>query len=224
MATPILLAWSGGKDSTLALDRLRQDDRYEVVALLTTITREYDRVSMHGVRRSLLEAQAAALGYPLVPVFIPANASNQAYEAAMQETLTLYRARGVQAVAFGDIFLADIRRYREERLAAVGLRGLFPLWDQDTRQLAAEFLARGFRAVICCVDSQALDGRLVGREFDAAFLADLPPGVDPCGENGEFHSFVYAGPLFRWPVALRRGAVVVREQRFVYCDLLPAGD
>jgi uncharacterized protein (TIGR00290 family) len=222
MAQPVLMAWSGGKDSALALQEVLRDERYRVVALVTTVTAGYDRISMHGVRRGLLHRQARALGLPLEEVVISPDASNEEYERQMEAMLTGARARfaGLEAVVFGDLFLADIRTYRERMLARIGMRGLFPLWLRDTRSLAADFIRQGYRAVLACVDSQVLSGAFAGREFDEALLADLPPGVDCCGENGEFHTFVYAGPIFDGSVPHRRGEIVVREERFVYCDLV----
>ena len=223
------MAWSGGKDSALALATLLEDLRYEVVALLTTVTADYDRVSIHGVRRSLLHAQAAALTLPLEEAVIPARASNAEYDAALTAALERLGTRfpAARTVAFGDLFLEDIRAYREERLGAVGLATLFPLWGQDTAGLANEFVRQGYRAVVVCVDSEVLAPEFSGREFDAAFVRDLPAGVDPCGEQGEFHTFVYAGPTFAAPIVISRGETVVRDGRFVYCDLIgsdPEGD
>lgn len=203
----------------MALRQLR--DGYDIVALLTTVTQGYDRISMHGVPRVLLERQAAALGLPLEEVWIPRSCTNLEYEERMEEVLRRYLRQGVEAVAFGDIFLEDLRRYREEKLAQVGLEGIFPLWKRPTLELAREFIRLGFRATICCVDSQALPGSFAGREFDGGFLAELPPSVDPCGERGEFHSFVHYGPLFAWPVRFTKGPTVLREERFYYCDLIP---
>ena len=219
---PVLVAWSGGKDSALALREIQSDGRYRVAALLTTVTAEYDRISMHGVRRTLLRRQAESLGLPLEEVLISPGASNDEYEANMGAALAALRTRtvGLDTVVFGDLFLADIRAYRERMLARIGMRGLFPLWLRDTRVLAHEFIRLGYRAVLVCVDSGALAAEFAGREFDADLLHDLPPGVDPCGENGEFHTFVYAGPSLREPVPHERGPVVVRDGRFVYCDLV----
>ena len=221
MAEPVLMAWSGGKDSALALQEVLRDQRYRVVALVTTVTTGYERISMHGVRRTLLHRQARALGLRLDEVLISPHASNEEYERQMAATLTAARARcaGLDALVFGDLFLADIRAYRERMLARIGMRGLFPLWLRDTRELAADCVRQGYKAVLACVDSRALPAAFAGREFDTALLGDLPPGIDPCGENGEFHTFVYAGPILHAPVPYRRGAIVVREDRFVYCDL-----
>lgn len=216
-----ILSWSGGKDSALCLSELRSSGVWEVVALLTTVTEDYGRVSMHGVREALLAEQAVAVGLPLVRVTLPADSSNEVYEKRMREVLEGQRADGIGSVAFGDILLEDLRRYRESRLAEVSMKAVFPLWRRNTRELALSFLARGFRAIVTCVDSSAMDGRFVGRDFDESFLRDLPAGVDPCGENGEFHSFVWDGPVFARPVPIERGEVVVRENRFWFCDLLP---
>ena len=219
---PVIVAWSGGKDCTLALREIELGGQYTPAALLTTVTSEYERISMHGVRRSLLRAQAASLGIQLCEVEISPRADNQEYERKMDEVLAGLRAAtpGIGGVVFGDLFLEDIRAYREKLLARAELRGIFPLWQRDTRRLAAELTAVGFRAVVVCVDSTMLDRSFVGREYDDSFIRDLPAGVDPCGENGEFHTFVYDGPLFARPVAHERGEVVVRDERFVYADLL----
>ncbi len=215
------MAWSGGKDSARALHLLM--DQHDVVALLTTLTRGYDRISMHGVRRTLLEAQAASVRLPIAPVWIAPNCTNEEYEASMREVIESYLEEGIMAVAFGDIFLEDLRKYREAKLALLGMHGIFPLWKRDTRRLAREFIDLGFKAVVCCVDSKVLEPSFAGREFDDAFLADLPKSVDPCGENGEFHSFVYDGPPFREEIPFARGEIVLREERFYYCDLIPRG-
>ncbi|HON78248.1 MAG TPA: diphthine--ammonia ligase [Spirochaetota bacterium] len=221
MPHKILFTWSGGKDSAMALFELQKEPDYELSALLTTITGEYDRISMHGVRRSLLEEQAASLGIPLETVTITGNAPNVEYEKNMTAALKKYRDTGISLVAFGDIFLEDLRKYREENLRKIGMDALFPLWQRDTSALAASFIDAGFRAVITAVDSTVLGGSFCGREYNRQFLSDLPPGVDPCGENGEFHSFVYDGPIFRKPVACMTGDIVFREERFYFCDLLP---
>jgi uncharacterized protein (TIGR00290 family) len=219
-----LLSWSGGKDSALALRALRADPAVRVDALLTTVTDAYDRVSMHGVRRPLLEAQAAALGVPLEVVRIPPACSNADYEAAFGGALAGWAGRGGEAVAFGDLFLADVRAYRERLVAerAPGLAARFPLWGWDTAGTARAFVADGFRAVLVCVDPRQIDPALCGREYDAALLAELPPGADPCGENGEFHTFVYDGPGFTRPVSFARGEVVERGG-FWFCDLTGPG-
>jgi uncharacterized protein (TIGR00290 family) len=213
------LSWSGGKDSALALWMLRREQR-EPEALITTVTESYERVSMHGVRRELLARQAEALGLPLIEIVIPPACVNDVYEARMAEAFAVAPLSAVEAVAFGDLFLEDVRAYREERLAAGGKRGLFPLWGRNTTALAREFLDAGFEATLVCVDPRALDGAFAGRRYDEQLLAELPPGVDPCGENGEFHTFVHAGPIFAQPVDCETGAIVERDG-FVFCDLTP---
>jgi uncharacterized protein (TIGR00290 family) len=220
-AERVLLTWSGGKDSAMALHELQSVNAYRVLALLTTVTEQYDRVSMHGVRTALLEQQAESLGLPVEKVYIGKDASNEEYEARMRDRLAQYQARGVTSVAFGDLYLEDVRQYREENLSRVGMKGLFPLWGRDTSELAHSFIDLGFKAVVTGVDSNLLDGAFVGRDFDERFLSDLPPAVDPCGENGEFHSFVYDGPLFRSRILHERGEIVLRDNRFYYCDLIP---
>lgn len=224
MPQKVLFTWSGGKDSAMALYELQKNPGYEVIALLTTVTGEYDRISMHGVRRELLERQAASCGIPLEIVTISKNAPNEEYEKNMTAALKKHRDAGISLVAFGDIFLEDLRKYREENLRKIGMEALFPLWKRDTSALAESFIDAGFRAVITAVDSTALDGSFCGREYDRHFLSDLPPEVDPCGENGEFHSFVYDGPIFRGPVACITGDIVFRDNRFYFCDLLPFRD
>jgi uncharacterized protein (TIGR00290 family) len=218
----VVLLWSGGKDSAFALHALRRAGEYEVAMLLTTVTEGYDRVSMHGVRRVLLERQAASVGLPLMQVPLPRSCSNAEYASRMSRACEELKGIGLHAAASGDIFLEDVRRYREGQLEAAGMRGVFPLWGRDPAQLARTFLAAGFAAVTVCVDSQVLGEEWVGRDFDGPFLADLPPGVDPCGENGEFHTFVHNGPLFKERIAWVRGDVALRDDRFYYCDLLPA--
>ena len=220
MKQKIVVAWSGGKDSAMALWRLQGDERYQVVGLLTTLTEDYDRIQMHGVRRVLLVAQAEALGLPLIEVWVPMHASNDAYEAAMKRALGELRERGVSAMVFGDLFLEDIRAYREKMMAGSGLTPMFPLWREDTRQLAALFLSAGFRATVVCIDPSALPPGFVGLPYDRAFIEDLPEGADPCGENGEFHTFVHDGPNFRYPLRTMLG-VKVERSGFHFADLLP---
>jgi uncharacterized protein (TIGR00290 family) len=216
----ILMSWSGGKDSALSLYELQRAGGYQVAALLTTITEVYDRISMHGVRRVLLERQAEALGLPLHPIFIPPGCVNREYEWKMEQALRTHQQNGVQRVAFGDIFLEDLRKYREANLAKIGMQGLFPIWKRGTGELVRSFLALGFRAIVVCVDPRYLGAVFAGKMIDDEFLRDLPEGVDPCGENGEFHSFVFDGPLFREPVRFQPGEVVLRDS-FYFCDLLP---
>jgi len=218
----VILSWSGGKDSALTLRELQKTGKHEILALLTTVTEDYDRISMHGVRRTLLEQQAASLGFPLEKVFISKNTTNEEYEAKMRKVLERYVAAGVSSVAFGDIFLEDIREYREDNLSKIGIRGIFPLWKRDTTEVAHTFINLGFQAVTTCVDSNALDKRFIGRTFDKQFLSEIPATVDPCGENGEFHTFVYDGPIFQERVVYTKGKVILRDSRFYYCDLMPA--
>ena len=217
--TCFALSWSGGKDSALALWTLRRE-RLEPEVLITTVTENYERISMHGVRRELLARQAEMLGIPLVEVVIPPACVNDVYEARMAETFAAEPLSSVEAVAFGDLFLEDVRAYREERLAVGGKRGLFPLWGQNTTALAREFLGAGFEATLVCVDPRALDASFAGRRYDEKLLAELPPNVDPCGENGEFHTFVSAGPIFAEPITCVTGEIVQRDG-FVFCDLVP---
>ena len=219
MSEPVVMCWSGGKDSALALYELQQSPEHDVRSLLTTVTSGYDRISMHGVRRALLAEQADALGLPLVEVEIPPKASNEIYEARMGEAFEAFRGNGIRHIAFGDIFLADLREYRERLLARQGLHAVFPIWQRDTRELAQAFVQLGFRAVTCCIDPQRLDERFAGRELDESFFAELPETVDPCGENGEYHSFVFDGPNFRRPVSIRTGKKIRRDS-FLFCDLV----
>ncbi len=222
MGTKAILSWSGGKDSAMALYEIQRAGDWEIQGLLTTITRDYDRVCMHGVRTALLEQQAAALGLLLDKIYLATNESQEEYDAKMQAYLARCRERDVQAVIFGDLFLQDVRQYRERHLAQGGMQAVFPLWGQDTKALAARFLHVGFQAIITCVDLHALTPGFVGRRYDPAFLADLPPEVDPCGERGEFHSFVYDGPSFDRPIPFETGRTIVRENRFAYVDLIPS--
>jgi uncharacterized protein (TIGR00290 family) len=217
----ILFTWSGGKDSAIALYELQRTNNYEISALLTTVTEDYDRISMHGVRRILLERQAESLGIPLEKVYITKNASNDEYEAKMRDKLMEYKSRGVLSVAFGDIFLEDLRKYREENLSKIGMKGVFSVWKRDTTELAHTFMGLGFKAIITCVDSDVLDKRFVGRVYDKQFLHELPSSIDPCGENGEFHSFAYDGLIFRERIAFTVGDIVLRDSRFYFCDLIP---
>ena len=220
-ARPVALSWSGGKDSALALWALREQLGIEPVALLTTLTEDYDRISMHGVRGELLRAQARATGVELVEIGIPAGCSNETYERRMAEALARPPLDRAGTIAFADLFLADVRAYRERRLAGAGRAGLFPLWGRDTATLAREFIAAGFEATLVCVDPSQLDPSFVGRPFDEALLADLPPAVDPCGENGEFHTFVHAGPIFDRPIEMEPGETAIRDG-FAFKDLVPA--
>jgi uncharacterized protein (TIGR00290 family) len=220
--TPVALAWSGGKDSSLTLAALRQDPGVELVALVTTLTRDYDRISMHGIRRTVLEAQVAALGLPLYESPISPGADNESYEQAFASALAAMRSEypGLRHLAFGDLFLADVRAYRERLLGRLDWVPLFPLWGRDTRALATEFIRDGYRAVLTCVDTTQLPASFAGREFDRSLLEDLPETADWCGEKGEFHTCVYEGPIFREPLAVEVGERVRRDERFEYCDLL----
>jgi uncharacterized protein (TIGR00290 family) len=218
LPTPILFSWSGGKDSALALHALRQRADVRVTGLLTTVTEGYDRISMHGVRRHLLRRQAEALALPLYEVGIPPQCVNPVYETRMEQALQLQLDFGVRTVAFGDIFLEDLREYRERNLARLGMRAIFPLWKRDTRELAGEFCALGFHAIAVCIDPKKLDRSFSGREVTPEFFADLPENVDPCGENGEFHTFVFGGPIFGKTITVQRGERVDRDG-FTFCDL-----
>lgn len=217
-----LVAWSSGKDSAWALHEVRRAGALEVAGLLTTVTSEFGRVSMHAVREELLDRQAAALGLPCRKVRIPWPCPNEAYEAEMARALAEARAAGVTHVVFGDLFLEDVRAYREAKLAGSGIAPVFPLWGRDTSRLAREMLDGGLRATLTCVDPRALAPAFAGRAFDAALLAELPPGVDPCGERGEFHTFVSAGPMLAAAIPVTTGEVVTREG-FVFADLVHAG-
>lgn len=214
----ILLSWSSGKDSAWSLHVLRSRGEYEVVGLLTTFNSEADRVAMHAVRRELVERQAEAAGLPLWPVHLPWPCSNERYEALMGEACAKAIAEGIKGVAFGDLFLEDVRAYRETQMKGTGLEAIFPVWGFPTGELAREMIAAGVRAKLTCVDTQKLDRSFAGREFDDALLADMPGDADPCGERGEFHSFVYAGPMFKGTIPVSVGATVVQD-RFVFADL-----
>ncbi|ODV08247.1 MAG: ATP-binding protein [Rhodanobacter sp. SCN 68-63] len=223
--TPILLAWSGGKDCLMALQRLRADPHWQVVALLTTVNRTYERIAMHGVRRDILDAQAAALELPLLVVEMDWPGSNEAYEQAHADALAQARMRwpGIRHCAFGDLFLQDVRDYRVRQLGKAEWRAVFPIWGEDTAALSRRFVAEGHQAMVCCVDTQQLEAGFCGRAFDGALLDALPAGVDPCGERGEFHTLSFGGPLFRAPLALRRGESVLRDERFQFTDFLLDG-
>jgi len=247
MKEKIVFCWSGGKDSALALNRIRKDRRYEVVSLLTTCNEHFRRVSMHGVRLELLERQAESIGLPLEKIFVSQRSSNEEYQQKMSASLLAHKARGVTGCAFGDIFLEDLKRWREENLARVGMRGVFPIWRVDSRELIREFFALGFGTVTCCVNDAYLDDHAVGRIIDKEFIASLPANVDPCGENGEYHSFAFAGPIFRQPIQFTIGEKIYRPVEvthpatsgsttyvcptsgprthgFWFCDLLPVNE
>jgi uncharacterized protein (TIGR00290 family) len=241
MREEIVFCWSGGKDSALALNRLLKDDRYQVVSLLTTCNEHFQRVSMHGVRIELLDQQAEAIGLPLEKIYLSRRSSNEEYELKMSACLRAHQAAGISGCAFGDIFLEDLKRWREQNLARIGLHGVFPIWKVDTRELIRELFAVGLGTIICCVNDAWLDETFLGRTLDPQFIASLPPGVDPCGENGEFHSFAFAGPMFKQPLKVKVGEKVYRPieethpsdsgsppassagrtKGFWFCDLLP---
>ena len=217
----VVLSWSGGKDSALALDALLQDPDVQVVGLLTSITTDYDRISVHGVRRSMLEAQMERLGLPMFEIPLPSTCTNDAYEAAFHKTLEqIKRERpAVTHVAFGDLFLEDVRSYRERLMSGTGIEPLFPLWGLDTTLVANRFVDHGFSARLVCVDTTQLDATFCGRSFDRDLLAELPATVDPCGERGEFHTFVWNSPQFSHPIPYRVGETVLRDERFMFCDI-----
>lgn len=215
----ILFCWSGGKDSAMALHVLLQRKELRVAGLLTTVTEGFERVSMHGVRRELLQRQAESIGLPLQEVRIPPQCVNPIYEARMEAAMRAAFGQGIRKIAFGDIFLEDLRVYREKNLDSISMEAVFPIWKRDTHELAREFVRMGFRAKAVCIDPRVLDRSFAGRELDESFFRDLPANTDPCGENGEFHTFVYDGPIFRNPVKCRTGEVVERDG-FVFCDLL----
>ncbi|TFG74955.1 MAG: diphthine--ammonia ligase [Thermodesulfobacteriales bacterium] len=217
----VLFSWSGGKDSSLALHEIQKNQKYEITALITTVTADYDRVSMHGLRTSLLEEQARNLDIPLQKVLISKNASNDEYESKFNEVLLKYKESGISQVVFGDLFLEEIKQYREDLLQKIDMECVFPIWKRDTTKLAYEFIDLGFKAITVCVDSEVLGEEFAGREFNEQFLNDLPEGIDPCGENGEFHTFVYDGPIFNKNINKKLGEIVLRDERFYYCDILP---
>ncbi|MFZ0996321.1 MAG: ATP-binding protein [Candidatus Dormiibacterota bacterium] len=219
MATPVIFSWSAGKDSAFGLWTMLQNPEFEVRAILTTLTEGYDRVSMSGVREELLDQQAQRLGLPLIKIWIPPTCTNAVYEERMQGAFAVEPLRSVGKVAFADLFLEDVRKYREERLALANKEGVFPLWGRDTRVLAGQMIAAGIRAIVVCVDPKALQPAFAGRPFDESFLDDLPPSIDPCGERGEFHTFVWDAPMYRTPIGCRTGEVVTRDG-FVFCEVV----
>jgi len=220
MKEKILLSWSGGKDSAMALYEIQKGRNYDISALLTTITDDYDRISIHGVRRVLLEQQAKSLGHPLQKVLIPKRSTNEIYEARINAVLASHKEQGIDSVAFGDLFLGDIKKYRQAHLAKIGMQGLFPIWQRDTTEMLKTFLQLGFKAIIVCVDLRTLAGSFVGKMIDGKFLDELPSNIDPCGENGEFHTFVFDGPIFDEEVKFALGKTVVKNDS-CFCDLLP---
>lgn len=221
MKEKILFCWSGGKDSALAFYEAEKSGNYDIFTLLTTVTKDYDRISMHGIRVELLQRQAASIGINLIKVFISRKSSNQEYESRLRGALEECKQKNTFRVAFGDIFLEDLRKYRVDKLREVELEAIFPLWKISTKELASRFINLGFKAVISCVDSKVLGKEFVGKDFDKEFLSKLPDSVDPCGENGEFHSFVYDGPVFKEKIPHKLGEIVLRDERFYFCDLIP---
>lgn len=217
----VIVAWSGGKDSARALFELSKDPTKRIKGIFTTVNEDYDRVCMHGVRYSLLEAQADAMRLPLATIKLQGKVSNEDYELKMKDFLLNEIKHGVYYVAFGDIFLEDLKKYREENLAKIDMKGLFPIWKRDSAELAKEFISSGFKAILTCVDTKVLDGTFSGREYDHCLLSELPGNIDPCGENGEFHTFVYDGPIFSKRIRFIPGQKVLREERFMFCDLIP---
>ena len=221
MKEQVILSWSGGKDSAMALLALLESGLYEIVSLLTTVSKQYERISHHGVRVELLEQQAAALGIPLHIIYLHhVNCSLEDYEAVMKKAMLEYKDNDVLTVAFGDVFLQDLRDYREHNLAKIGMEAIFPIWSRDTTEIVQTFIALGFKAYLTCVDNEKLGREFAGRPIDADLIRDLPDGVDPCGENGEYHSFVYDGPIFQRPVDVSVGEVVLRDVRY-FTDLVP---
>ena len=219
MKETVLFGWSGGKDSALALHEILKEKNYEIT-LLTTISDSYKRISMHGVREELLQAQAKSVNLPLENVYLPENCSNEDYDQLMEKVLEKYVSTGYRAMIFGDIFLQDIREYREKNLSKAGMRGIFPLWNMSTAELSNTFIQNGFKAIITCIDKTVIDKSFAGRIYDESFINDLPDTADPCGENGEFHTFVFDGPVFKKPIKFTKGELVLRNDRFYFCDLL----
>ena len=220
MMEKVLFSWSGGKDSAISLYEILKGEKYEIASLLTTITEDYDRVSLHGVPRILIEQQASSLGLPIEEVFIPRACSNEEYDSKIREVLARFKQNGISSVVYDDIFLEWVKKYREGNLSKLGMRGIFPIWGRDTAELTRSFLALGFQAIVICVNSKFMDESFVGRMLDEQFLAELPSSVDPGGENGEFHSFVFDGPIFKEKIACTLGERVLRESIY-FCDLLP---
>lgn len=223
--------WSGGKDSSLSLYYLLQTEEYDIQYLVTSVNSEFNRVSMHGVRMELLRQQVQSIGIPLFPLMMPQMPTMEMYDELMENALKRFRQEGIDYSIFGDIFLEDLKKYREDRLARVGMNGVFPIWKKPSQQLVQEFIDLGFKAVLVCVDEKHLDQSFAGRLIDESLLKDLPKGVDPCGENGEYHSFVYDGPIFQQPIEFNKGDIVYKtyadpsgqksKTGFWYCDLVP---
>ena len=220
MTKPLVVSWSGGKDSTLALNEILNNTDYEVHTLITTVTEGYDRISIHGVRNELLEKQVQSIGLPLHKVSIPKDSKNEKYESALKKVLLKFKNERINEIVFGDIFLEDVKKYRDELLDRLDMKGVYPIWKKDSKELARKFIELGFKAVTTCVDFQQIDKKFVGREYDSGFLNDLPNSADHCGENGEFHTFVYDGPLFDKKIEFTKGEIVFRDDRFYFCDLI----
>ena len=214
-----VMSWSSGKDSSMALDSVLNSDEFHVQELLSTVTEDYERVSMHGVRVSLLDMQADSLGIPIRKVYIPAQCSNKIYEGKMKEVMNYYKNCSIETVIFGDLYLEDIRHYRENQLGSIGMKAFFPLWNSDTVELSRKMIEKGYRSVVTCVDSKLLPGSYAGKEYNHDFLDSLPEGVDPCGENGEFHTFTSGGPIFSNDIKINKGETFLRNERFYYCDI-----
>jgi uncharacterized protein (TIGR00290 family) len=217
----VLFSWSGGKDSTLALYKVLKEKKYNIKELFTTVSAEYNRISMHGVRRELLEKQAKSLGFNIRIIKLPKDVGNDEYGVIMEKEMLLYKSKNFYHVIFGDIFLEDVREYRDSNLSKIGLKALFPLWGKNSREIAEEFINLGFQAIVTCTDSNYLDDSYIGKLYDEDFLLSLPSNVDPSGENGEFHTFVFDGPIFSYPIQFKKGEIVFRENRFYFIDLIP---
>jgi len=221
MKKDAIFSWSSGKDSTLTLYKVLNSKELNIVSLITTVTDRYNRVSMHGLRVELLQKQADSLGLPLCLVRIPKDCTNRTYEKRFEECVKRYREENIDTIIFGDIFLENIRKYREERMSAINMHPVFPIWKEDSLALGQSFIDLGFKAKIICIDSEVLEKKYAGMDYDYDFLSSLPENIDPCGENGEFHTFTYDGPLFRSRIEINTGKVVLRDGRFYYCDILP---
>ena len=220
MKTKVIFSWSGGKDSALALQRILNDDNYEIISLITTVTEGYNRISMHGITIDLLEEQVKSIGLPLYKITIPQQCSNEDYKNSMQKTMDYFLKQGVKTVVFGDIFLEDVKNYRIKQLSQVGMEAIFPLWGNKTSKISNEFIDKGFKTIISCVDTRVIDQSFSGRIYDKNFLNDLPITCDPCGENGEFHSFVYDGPIFSFKISIKTGIKTLRDEYFYYTDIV----
>ncbi|MBU1013734.1 MAG: diphthine--ammonia ligase [Bacteroidetes bacterium] len=218
--TKVIFSWSGGKDSALALHKILEVGEFEIFSLITTITEGYNRISMHGISVDLLEEQAKSIGIPLYKIEIPQNCSNEDYEMIMVKTLTHFQKQGISSVIFGDIYLEDVKNYRISQLSRIGMQAIFPLWGINTSEIVNEFIKKGFQSIISCVDIRAIDPKFSGRIFDQNFLNDLPTACDPCGENGEFHSFVFDGPIFFRKIKIKTGAKLLRDNYFFFTEIL----